>query len=322
MTKPFVYITRKIADDVVSALANEYHVEMWGEEETTVPRDVLLSKAREADALLTMLTDSIDDELMQQAPNLKVVANLAVGYDNIDVQAASRHGVIVTNTPDVLTDTTADLTFGLLLATARRIPEAVKHIKEDKWTSWSPYMLAGHDVHHKTLGIIGMGSIGEAVAKRAKGFDMTVLYHNRSRKEQAEKQLGVEYRSFDDVMTQSDFVICMTPLTEETKGMFNRSVFKQMKSSAFFINTSRGAVVNEDDLYDALQAGDIRGAGLDVFQQEPIQADHPLLQCEQVVALPHIGSSSFETRTAMMWLTKENIERVLSGEEPKTPVNV
>ncbi|WP_411953743.1 2-hydroxyacid dehydrogenase [Alkalibacillus sp. S2W] len=321
MSKPFVFVTRRIADDVIQSLEEHYEVEVYDSDELPIPRDVLEEKASQADALLTMLTDSIDQALLDQSPNLKVIANLAVGYDNIDVTAAQDRGIVVTNTPDVLTDTTADLTFGLLLATARRIPEATQYIENNQWQAWSPYMLAGADVHHKTLGIIGMGSIGEAVAKRATGFDMTVLYHNRSRKEQAEETLGVKYCSFDDVIEESDFVVCMTPLTPETENMFNMNVFKQMKSSAIFINSSRGGVVNEAELYEALKSKEIYAAGLDVFKNEPIQSDHPLLELDNVVALPHIGSSSYETRTEMMWLTAQNIIAVLSGNKAKTPVN-
>ncbi|GEN47017.1 2-hydroxyacid dehydrogenase [Alkalibacillus haloalkaliphilus] len=320
MSKPFVYITRKISNDVVKDLEEYFTVEMWQEEEEVVPRDVLLNKAKQADAILSMLTDSIDEELLSQSNNLKVVANMAVGYDNIDVESAKRHQVTVTNTPDVLTDTTADLTFTLLMATARRLPEAVDYIKDDLWKSWSPYMLAGSDIHHKTLGIVGLGSIGQAVAKRATGFDMNVIYYNRSRKEEVESQLGIQYTSFDELLEQSDFVVCMTPLTTETEGLFNEETFNKMKNTAIFINSSRGGVVNEDDLYHALKQGDIKAAGLDVFQNEPIRADHPLLSLNEVVALPHIGSSSVETRTEMMKLAARNIKKVLNGEEPVTPV--
>ncbi|MDV2582102.1 2-hydroxyacid dehydrogenase [Alkalibacillus haloalkaliphilus] len=320
MSKPFVYITRKISNDVVKELEEHFTVEMWQEEEEVVPRDVLLNKAKQADAILSMLTDSIDEELLSQSNNLKVVANMAVGYDNIDVEAAKRHQVTVTNTPDVLTDTTADLTFALLMATARRLPEAVDYIKDDLWKTWSPYMLAGSDIHHKTLGIVGLGSIGQAVAKRATGFDMNVIYYNRSRKEDVESQLGVQYTSFDELLEQSDFVVCMTPLTPETDGLFNEETFNKMKDTAIFINSSRGGVVNEDDLYHALKQGDIKAAGLDVFQNEPIGADHPLLSLNEVVALPHIGSSSIETRTEMMKLAARNIKKVLNGEGPVTPI--
>lgn len=226
----------------------------------------------------------------------------------------------MTNTPEVLNETTADLTFALLLATARRIPEAVDFVKENKWSTWSPFLMAGSDVHHKTLGIVGMGNIGQAVAKRATGFNMNILYHNRSRKREAEQELGVQYAEFDDLIKQSDFVVCMTPLTDETKNMFNDDVFKKMKDAAIFINSSRGGVVVEEDLYQALINGDIKAAGLDVFKDEPISSDHPLLELSQVVALPHIGSASVDTRMKMIELAVDNISRVLNGEEPVTPV--
>ncbi len=293
---------------------------MWPEEETPCPRELLLKKAERADALLTMLSDDIDKELIEKAKNLKVVANLAVGYDNIDVSFAKSKGVIVCNTPDILTDTTADLTFGLLLATARRMTEAAEYVKQDKWKSWGPLLLAGQDVHHKTIGIVGMGKIGQAVAKRATGFDMNILYHNRRRNIVAEKELRAQYVPFDELLASSDYVVCLTPLTDETRERFNQDAFKKMKKTAIFINASRGAVVNEADLYEALVSGEISGAGLDVFLHEPIAPDHPLIQLKNVVALPHIGSASSETRHAMMKLCAENIANVLTGNDPKTIV--
>ncbi|MDZ5472121.1 D-glycerate dehydrogenase [Bacillus sp. 31A1R] len=318
--KPYIFITRKLPEQVVARLTEKYEVKMWDKEDEAVPRDRLLLEAKKADALLTMLSDSIDEELLSVGEKLKLIANLAVGYDNINVKAAAEKGILVTNTPDVLTDTTADLTFGLLLATARRLVEAAEFVKEGKWQSWSPLLLAGHDVHHKTIGVVGMGSIGETVAKRAKGFDMNILYHNRSRKPKAEEDLGAVYCSFEEILSQSDFIVCLTPLTNETKNLFNQESFKKMKKSAIFINASRGAVVNEKDLYEALINGEIAAVGLDVFEKEPISANHPLLQLPNVVALPHIGSASIETRTEMMHLCLENIDLVLSGKKPKTPV--
>lgn len=318
--KPFIYITRKLPEAAVAPLTKEFEVEMWEREDAPVPRDILLEKAEKASALLTMLSDKVDRELLQGASYLKVVANLAVGFDNIDLEAAKEKGVIITNTPDVLTETTADLTFALLMATARRIVEADRYIKEGKWKSWSPLLLAGMDIHHKTMGIVGMGSIGEAVARRAKGFNMEVLYHNRSRKSEAEETLGVRYVSFDDLLAQSDFVVVLAPLNEETQGMFQEDQFTKMKETAIFINAARGAIVNEAALEQALKRGDIAGAGLDVFETEPINDDHPLLQFDQVVAIPHIGSSSKDTRHDMMTLCVENIQAVLNGDNPKTEV--
>ncbi|TFB24250.1 D-glycerate dehydrogenase [Filobacillus milosensis] len=318
--KKKIYVTRQLPESVLSKLRDQFEVDMWTKEDQPIPKDILLEKVKGVHGLLTMLTEQIDSEVFGKAKNLEVVANLAVGYDNIDLEAAKKYDVTVTNTPEVLNETTADLTFALLLATARRIPEGVDYIKENKWETWSPLLLAGSDVHHKTIGIVGMGNIGEAVAKRATGFEMNILYYNRSRKEKAEDRLGAKYVSFDYLLNESDFVVCMTPLTDETKGMFDAEAFSKMKNSAIFINTSRGGVVNEDDLYESLKTKDIHAAGLDVFRDEPIHRNHPLLELDNVMALPHIGSSSVETRIKMMELAVDNIERVLKGEKPKTPV--
>ncbi|MCA1055550.1 D-glycerate dehydrogenase [Rossellomorea aquimaris] len=319
--RPYVYITRKLPLEVIEPLQHDFEVEMWEKEDVPVPRDVLLEKASNAEALITMLSDKVDEELLQHAPSLKVVANLAVGHDNIDLEAASRKGVLISNTPDVLTDTTADLTFALLMATARRIVEADRYIKKGQWKSWSPLLLAGTDIHHKTIGIVGMGSIGEAVAKRAKGFDMKIVYHNRSRKPRAEETLGAVYASLEELLAQADYVVVLAPLTSETEGLFQREQFQAMKPSAIFINAARGPIVNEDALIEALKEGEIAGAGLDVFVKEPIDSHHPLLEFENVVALPHIASSSVETRTAMMNLCVQNVLAVLNGDKPKTQVN-
>jgi glyoxylate reductase len=319
--RPYIYITRKLPADIVQVLHDHYEVGMWDKEDVPVPKDVLLKEVSKADALLTMLSDKIDSEVLEAGNNLKVVANFAVGFNNIDIKTATERGIAVCNTPDVLTDTTADLTFSLLLATARRIVEAAEYIKRDLWKGSSPLFFAGHDVHHKTIGIVGMGRIGETVAKRATGFDMNILYYNRSRKLEAEMELGAQYTPFNDLVKQSDFIVCLTPLTEETKNLFTREVFQQMKPTAIFINVSRGPVVDEKALYQALVDGEIAGAGLDVFEVEPINASHPLLELSNVVAIPHIGSSTIDTRITMMNLCLDNIMQVLAGEAPKTIVN-
>jgi len=321
MSKPYVYITRALPENFVKKFESLFDIRMWNHEEKPVDRETLLQEANKADALITMLSDKVDEELLNQCQHVKVVANLAVGYDNIDVKKADEKGITITNTPDVLSETTADLTFSLLMATARRIVEAADYVKEGEWKNWAPLLLAGKDIHHKTIGIVGMGRIGEAVAKRATGFSMDILYHNRSRKEHAEQELGAKYASFDELLEQSDYVVCLAPLTEETKGMFNKDAFEKMKSTAIFINASRGGNVDENALYQALVDGEIQAAGLDVFVEEPIASDHPLLQLDQVVALPHIGSASGETRKTMMELCFENIERVLNGQEAKTKVS-
>lgn len=319
--KPYVFITRKIDEAALTPLKKVANVSMWDKAEEPVPRKVLLEEAKKADALLTMLSDKIDKELLEQSPNLKVIANMAVGYDNVDVEAATSQAVTVTNTPEVLNDTTADLAFLLLMAAARRLVEANHYIREDKWTNWAPMLLAGQDIHHKTIGIVGMGRIGQALAKRAAGFEMNILYHNRSRKEEAERELGAVYCSFEQLITDSDFVVCLTPLTEETKGMFDAQAFAKMKETAVFVNVSRGPVVDEEALYNALKEEQIAGAGLDVFVDEPIASSHPLMSLPNAVCLPHIGSASIETRKEMMSLAVQNIINVLNGQNAETPVN-
>jgi glyoxylate reductase len=321
MKRPYVFITRKLPEEIIEPVKEIAEVATWPHDDVPVPRDVLMNEAKKADALLTMVADMVDEAILDAGKQLKVVANMGVGFDNIDVQAATKRGIAVCNTPDVLTDTTADLTFALLLATARRMVEAAQFIKEGKWKSWSPFLLAGVDVHHKTIGIVGMGNIGKAVAKRAVGFDMNVLYHNRSRNIEAEKRLGATYCSFEELLERADFVVCLTPLTNETRHMFNKEAFRKMKRSAIFVNAARGAVVDEQALYEALVSGEIAGAGLDVFEQEPIDASHPLLALPNVIALPHIGSATKETRTKMMELCCRNIIAILTGSQPETLVN-
>jgi glyoxylate reductase len=319
--KPTIFITRKLPEAAIDTIQGNYEVKMWNYEDVPVPREMLIEESKNADALLTMLSDSIDAEVLNAGNRLKVVANLAVGFDNIDLETASKNGIAVCNTPDVLTDTTADLAFALLMATARRIVEAAELVKENEWKSWSPLLLAGHDIHHKTIGIVGMGKIGATVAKRATGFDMNILYHNRTRKPEVENQLGAVYVSFEELIETSDFIVCLTPLTNETRNMFTKDTFKKMKRSAIFINAGRGPVVDEAALYEALASGEIAGAGLDVFVKEPVSAEHPLLKLDNVVALPHIGSSSVETRVTMMKLCLDNITSVLNGNQPLTLVN-
>ena len=320
MSKPTIYIARKIPEHLLDPYRNDFVFRMWEKEDEPVPRNKLLKEVKQADGLLSMLSDAIDKELLSHADNLKVTANLAVGFDNIDYSAAKEKGVVVTNTPDILTETTADLGFALLMASARRIVEANKYIEAGKWKNWAPYLFAGSDIHHKAIGIVGMGRIGEAIARRARGFGMTVLYHNRSRKYEAEKKLQAAYVSLDKLFSEADFVVSVVPLTNETYEMFDESAFKKMKSTAIFINISRGATVDEDALFQALKTKQITAAGLDVFAEEPIPKDHPLMTLDNVICLPHIGSASEETRTAMVQLCLENIASVLKGGKPKTPV--
>ncbi|RBW68274.1 2-hydroxyacid dehydrogenase [Bacillus taeanensis] len=314
--KPNVYITRKLPLPVVEKIKEVCEVRMWDEEDIPVPKEVLEKEIENVDGLYCLLTESIDKELLSKANNLKVISNMAVGYNNIDVDAASGKGILVTNTPGVLTETTADLTFALMMAAGRRLVEASDYLKAGKWKTWSPMMLTGQDMYGATLGIIGLGRIGESVAKRAKGFDMDVLYYNRSRKKEAEEELGIHYRDLETLLKESDFVCVLTPYTPETENLIGKEQLALMKSSAVLVNTARGGIVNEGDLYHALKSGEIFAAGLDVFKEEPISLDHPLLTLPNVVVLPHIGSASKKTRMNMANLAADNL---LQGVERKTP---
>ncbi|CDQ39208.1 MULTISPECIES: 2-hydroxyacid dehydrogenase [Virgibacillus] len=320
MKKPLIYITRKIPNQFIAPYAEQFEFKCWEHENEPVPRSVLLEQVKEADALLCMLSEDVNEDLMKAAPHLKIIANLAVGFDNIDIAAAESRRIVVTNTPDVLTETTADLGFALLMATARRLIEASDFVRRNEWENWAPYLLAGTDIHQKTIGIVGMGRIGQAIARRAKGFGMDILYYNRSRKYQEEVELSARYVDFHTLLKQADFVISVVPLTKETAELFNAQAFQQMKNTGIFINISRGAVVNEEALIHALKTKQIMAAGLDVFAEEPIRSDHPLVNLDNVVALPHIGSASTETRTKMWKLCLENVIAVLEGEDPKTPI--
>ncbi|MER2072390.1 MAG: D-glycerate dehydrogenase, partial [Psychrobacillus sp.] len=241
-------------------------------------------------------------------------------YNNIDIEAAKEKGIIVTNTPGVLTETTADLTFALLLATARRITEAEQDIRAGKWKSWTPMQLTGMDVYGSTLGIIGMGRIGEAVARRAKGFDMKVLYHNRTRKLESEQQYNFTYVELETLLKESDFVVILTPLTPETRGLIGKKELEMMKETSALINVARGGIVDEQELYDALVNKSIWAAGLDVFETEPVPLDHPLLTLPNVTVLPHIGSASIYTRLAMMQINATAIEDALEERVPENRV--
>jgi len=284
-------------------------------------RDELLDAVRDASGILSTATEKVDGEVMDAAgESLKVVANMAVGYDNVDVEEAAERGVLVTNTPGVLDETTADVAFMLLLAAARRLGEGERLLRAGRWEWWGPKQLLGQDVWGKKLGIIGFGRIGQSVARRAKGFGMEILYHNRSRNPEAEKELDARYLELDELLETADLISIHTPLTDETRHLIGERELKKMKSSAVLVNTSRGPVVDEAALADALENRRIFAAGLDVYEAEPDV--HPkLLGLENVVLAPHIGSASVETRDRMAVLAAENIVAVLSGEEPKTPVN-
>jgi glyoxylate reductase len=320
MAAPRVYVTRSIPEAGLRLLREHAEARVW-EDELPPPRDVLLREAADADGLLTLLTEKVDAELLEHAPRLKGVSQMAVGYDNIDVAACTARGIAVANTPDVLTDTTADLAFALILATSRRIVEADRYTREGKWKTWGPTLLLGQDVHNATLGILGLGRIGAGVARRARGFDMQVLYNDGHRNGEMEAALGVEFRDMYDLLRESDFVSIHTRLTEETRHMIGARELACMKPSAVLINTSRGPVVDQKALYEALRDRRIWAAGLDVFEEEPLSLDDPLLTLDNVVVLPHIGSASYKTRDRMAEMAAENLLAVLRGERAPNTVN-
>jgi glyoxylate reductase len=284
-------------------------------------REELLEALSGAAGILATLTEKIDAEAMDAAgEDLRVVANMAVGYDNVDLEAADERGVVVTNTPEVLNETTADTAFMLMLAAARRLGEAERLLRSGGWDAWGPKQLAGPDVWGKTLGVVGLGRIGQALARRAKGFDMDLAYHDQLRNEDAERELGARYLSLEELLRTADFVSIHTPLTPETTHLIGAEELDNMKPEAVLVNTSRGPVIDEAALADALAERRIFSAGLDVYENEP--EVHPkLLELENVVLAPHIGSASIETRDKMAALAAENLSAVLRGENPKTPVN-
>ena len=322
MVKPKVYVTRQLFDEAIEILEEHADVEVYEGVDDAIPRELLLEKVADVEGLLPLLTERIDAEVMDAAEGLKVISNYAVGYNNIDVAAATERGIYVTNTPGILTDTTADAAFALLMAAARRIPEADRHIRARGWIhAWGPRMFIGTDVHGKTLGILGMGRIGSAIAKRAKGFDMKVIYHDIYRREDLEEELGIAYKSREEVLREADFVSLHVPLTPETHHMIGAGELAAMKETAILINTSRGPVVDEEALYEALRDGAIAGAGLDVFEVEPINPGSPLLDLDNIVLTPHLASGSVETRTKMAVTAATNLVSVLQGKEPPNLVN-
>lgn len=318
--KPRVFITRKLPQPALDLILPACDAEMW-QDELPPPRELLLSKLRDRDGLLSLLTDKIDAMLMDNAPMLKVVSNCAVGFDNIDVPAATQRGIAVGNTPGVLTETTADFAFTLMLSAARRVVEGDRYTRAGKWKTWGLTVLLGQDIFGATLGLVGLGRIGAAMAKRARGFEMRVLYYDPNRREDLEKQLGITYADLDTLLRQSDFVSMHTPLTNETRHLVNADFLHKMKSTAILINTSRGPVVDQMALYAALRDGMIAGAALDVTDPEPIAMNDPLLTLENCIIAPHIASASVTTRTKMATMAAENLLAGLRGERLPNPVN-
>ncbi|MFP3170572.1 MAG: D-glycerate dehydrogenase [Sulfolobaceae archaeon] len=307
-----VLITFRFFDEWVKKIVESgIEVIQWKEEKAP-PKKWILDNVSNVDGILCTLDTKIDKEVISAAKNLKVISTYSVGFDHIDVKEAKSRGIRVGYTPEVLTETTADLIFGLILAVARRIVEGDKLIREGKWMiPWQPDFLLGYDVYGKTLGIIGMGRIGKAVYRRAKGFNMRVIYTSRTKKD----DIDAEFVSFEELLKQSDFVVITVDLNESTYHMINESTLRLMKKTAFLINASRGKVIDEKALVKALEEKWIAGAALDVFEEEPINKDHPLLKFSNVVLTPHIGSATFETRHKMAEIAVENLFRGLRGEK-------
>lgn len=319
--KPKVIVYKKVDKKVVDFLQETLDV-IYFEKLDSQTYPVFLDELKDAQGLLGSHL-KIDQELLEHAPHLKIVCNTSVGYDNLDLSSLAKHGVMATNTPDVLNDTVADTMMGLILSTARRIPELDHWVKTGQWESTLEEKWFGVNVHHKVLGIIGMGRVGAAIAKRAHfGFDMDILYHNRSRNEEAEQKYNATYCTLDELLKQSDFVCLMTPLTPETEKLMGKREFVLMKKTAIFINGSRGKTVDEQALIQALETKEILGAGLDVFVKEPIEKDHPLLTMNNVVTLPHIGSATYETRFKMDMLGAVNLAAGLKGDVPPNLIKV
>ncbi len=322
MAKPKVFVTRLIAPEALDKLAQHTIMEVW-QDELPPPYETLMEKARETEGLLTLLSDRIDEALLNAAPRLKVISNMAVGYDNIDVAAANRRCVVVGNTPGVLTETTADMAFALLMAAARRVVEADKHTRQGRWKTWGPQIMLGYDIHHSTMGIIGLGRIGAEVARRAKGFSMKLLYYDKVRLSvKEEKELGVTYvPEIKKLLPLCDFISLHIPLLPETRHLIGVSEFALMKPSAVLINTSRGSIIEQKALYTALKSRQIFAAGIDVTEIEPIPADDPLLALDNVIITPHIASASFATRRQMALMAVENLLDGLNGKIPPHCVN-
>ncbi|NJM07314.1 D-glycerate dehydrogenase [Candidatus Gracilibacteria bacterium] len=314
------FITRRLPDEALAIVAAACNYEIWDSAEEPVPRALLLEKLRDADGVLCLISDRVDAEVLDHAPRLRIVANMAVGYDNIDLAALRARGVALTNTPDVLTDATADLAWALLLAAARRVVEGQKLIEADSWRYWAPLFMVGQDLQRATLAVVGAGRIGAAVLRRAQGFNMRLIYHNRRPNAELEAQTGASYRTFAALLQEADFIVVTVPLSAETRGMFGASEFALMKPNAVFVNVARGPIVDEAALYEALKAGRPWAVGLDVFANEPIRADHPLLTLPNVVAVPHIGSATLNTRIAMATLAARNLAAALTDQPLITPV--
>jgi glyoxylate reductase len=315
-----IFVTRPLPAPGIDLLNDSGFAVRSNPEDRPLSREELLDGVREADALICMLSDRIDVELLDSAPALKVIANYAVGYDNIDVGAARKRGIEVTNTPGVLTEATADLAWALLLAAARNLGAGERMVRSGEWTGWGPMQLLGEPLQGRTLGIVGMGAIGQAVARRGKGFGMEIIYFNRNRvAPEIESSLGAEFVPFDQLLHRSDFLSLHAPLNEQSRHLFNQQTFQLMKPTAVLVNTARGALIDEVELVAALRNGRLAAAGLDVYEFEP-KITEGLLDLDNVVLAPHLGSASTLARGDMVRLCCENVSAVLAGRPALTPV--
>lgn len=317
---PRVFVTRGLVGDGLSRLAQEAEVYVWPDADPP-PYETLIAEGRRSDAVLTTISDRIDSSFLDAAPSVRAISQLAVGYDNIDVEAATSRGVLICNTPGVLTDATADLAFALMLAHARRLFAGDRALRAGEWGQWSPVFMLSRDLHGKTLGIVGLGAIGQAIAERARGFKMPLRYWSRSRKPEVEAELGIEWRSLPDLLRESDYISISLALSPETRGLIGAEQIALMKPDAVLVNTARGPIVDQDALYEALREGRIGGAALDVFAEEPLPTDHPLLGLDNVVVSPHVGSATVETRTRMTDLAVDNLLAFFRGERPPAGIN-
>lgn len=318
--KPKVLVTREVFDETLAYLAQYCEVESNQQDAAFAP-DVLARRLAGKDGVMCCLTDRIDATLLEVCPQLKAVANIAVGYNNIDLAACTARGIRATNTPGVLDDSTADLAWALMLATARRITEVESCIRAGQWTGWRLKQWLGVDVHHATLGIIGMGRIGQTIARRAAGFEMKVIYNNRKRlNPDIERRLNATYAGKDELLAQADFVVLQVPYSPETHHLIGAAELRRMKPSAILINSTRGGVVDDAALIEALNNGTLRGAGLDVFENEP-RLNPAFLQLRNVVLTPHIGSSTEATRQAMAMTAAKNLVAALTGGNPPNLLN-
>jgi len=315
-----VFVTRKIPDIGIKKLKERYDVEV-SSKPRNLTKEELIESVKGKDALLCLLTDTIDEEIVNAGKDLKVISNYAVGYDNIDVEAATERVIAVTNTPGVLTEATAEIAWALMMAVARNVIKGDKFVRDDRFEGWDPTLMIGHELHGKTLGIVGMGNIGSKVAEISQSFEMDVIYYNRSRNHEVEDKIGAEFVELDELLSRSDFVSLHVPLTEKTEGMIGSEELDKMSEDSYLINTARGEVVDEEALVETLKKGGIAGAGIDVYADEPHGANPEYYDLENVVLTPHLGSASYRAREGMSIMAAENIIAMLEGEKPENIVN-